>query len=88
MPRKKGGKIKASDVLAGVATASGLGSAVTTATGIGAPVAGVLGTVAGVSAGVSKILKLFGAGLSQKEIEKLHKIREKHGPSGKKRGGS
>ena len=74
-----GGKIKASDAL--LATSGTLGIAA----GASAPILGVdavatplLGAASGITFGVSRVLKAFGAGLPQDIRDKLQEIKTRH----------
>lgn len=79
MSKSRGGKVKASDVLAGIS--GGLG----VATAASAPIVGadaiatpILGAASGVTLGLSKLIKAFGGSLSKSELSRVKSIMKKH----------
>ncbi len=79
----KGGKLKASDALLATSGALGIGAAASLPL-LGADVilTPVLGVAAGLSLGVSKILKAFGAGISKSDLDRLKGIKALHDKRG------
>ncbi len=74
----KGGKIKPSQVLIGASGATGIAAGASLLGVATAPAAPFLGAAGAVLAGASKIAEMFGAGLNEKEIRRLNKIKTKH----------
>ena len=81
--KKRGGAIKPSDVLLGTAGGLGVASGVSALTGVGAVASPFLAAGSGITAGVSSILKAFGAGLPQSAIKRLNSIHNRHAKGGR-----